>query len=439
MMSSGDIKHERFKELGALAALGQISAAEYREWKEHLAICQECCSLHQDFEEILHTHLPLMAASQSLLVANREFHHTPKEYLQRFLRRARQEGIHIDSPSPTTIPAVSNWLDRLRTWKWDWQPQFLAYGSAALVCVLSLGFLAHQWQSNYVDKSSADAEIAKLHAQIAELKTSGNESGKREGTPLLSEPLTSSTDESELRARLYKTQREYEKTQARLKTYEQKYQQMDSAITKLQQDLGEAKNKAKDADRVHETELALKQANDELHRLRQIRTADAGLLSSQQSQIHDLSARVNTYAATIQQQRELLDVGSDVRDMMLARNVRQIDIEDVDSTGNSNAPQRIGRVFLTENKLLIVAFNLNRKKLPANLCYQVWGQKEGKPGAPYNLGLLNLDDERQNRWILKFEGPKVLAEIDSIFTTPEPKGGSPRPSGQKLMYAFMVR
>ncbi len=439
MMSSGDIKHEQFKELGALAALGQISAAEYREWKEHLAVCPECCSLHQDFEEILHTHLPLMAASQPMLVANREFRHPPKEYLQRFLRRARQEGIRIDSPSPIPAPAAANWLDGLRAWKWNWQPQFLAYGSAALVCALSLGFLAHQWQSNSIDKSRAEAEIAKLHAQIAELNIGGNESGKHEGAPLPSEPFPSSTDESELRARLYKTQQEYEKTQARLKTYEQKYQQMDSAITKLQQELGEAKNKAKDADRVPETELALRQVNDELQRLRQTRAADTNLLSSQHSQIQDLLARVNTQAATIQQQRELLDVGSDVRDMMLARNVRQIDIEDIDSTGNSSASQRIGRVFLTENKLLIVAFNLNRKKLPANLCYQVWGQKEGKPGAPYNLGILNLDDERQNRWILKFEGPKVLAEIDSIFTTPEPKGGSPRPSGQKLMYGFLVR
>jgi hypothetical protein len=439
MMSSEDIRHERLKELGALAALGQISADEYREWKEHWADCQECGSLHQDFEEILHAHLPLMASSKPLLVADREFRHTPKDYLHRFLRRAREEGIHIDFPSPIPIPAASNWLRGLRAWKWNWQPQFLAYGTAALVCVLSLGFLAHQWQSSYIDKSSTEAEIAKLHAQIAALKTSHTESNHHEGTPLVNKSAAGSANESELRARLYKTQREYERTQARLKTYEQKSQQMDLTIANLQQELGEAKNKAIDAEKVPETELALRLANDELHRLRQVRTAEAGLLSSQQSQLQDLSARVNAQAMTIEQQRALLDVGSDVRDMMLARNVRQIDIEDVDSTGNSSASQRIGRVFLTENKLLIVAFNLNRKKLPANLCYQVWGQKEGKPGQPYNLGILNLDDERQNRWILKFEGPKVLAEIDSIFTTPEPKGGSPRPSGQKLMYGFLVR
>ena len=48
-----------------------------------------------------------------------------------------------------------------------------------------------------------------------------------------------------------------------------------------------------------------------------------------------------------------------------------------------------------------------------------------------------MDDQKQNRWVLKFEDPGVLAEIDSVFVTVEPQGGSARPTGRKFLYAYL--
>jgi hypothetical protein len=48
-----------------------------------------------------------------------------------------------------------------------------------------------------------------------------------------------------------------------------------------------------------------------------------------------------------------------------------------------------------------------------------------------------VDDQKQNRWVLKFDDPTILAEIDSVFVTVEPPGGSAKPTGHKLLYAYL--
>jgi hypothetical protein len=43
----------------------------------------------------------------------------------------------------------------------------------------------------------------------------------------------------------------------------------------------------------------------------------------------------------------------------------------------------------------------------------------------------------RNGWVLKFDNPKELDEIDAVFVTVEPKGGSSKPSGKPLLYAYL--
>jgi hypothetical protein len=44
---------------------------------------------------------------------------------------------------------------------------------------------------------------------------------------------------------------------------------------------------------------------------------------------------------------------------------------------------------------------------------------------------------RHNGWALKTEDPAVVKEIDSVFVTVEPEGGAKKPSGQRLLYAYL--
>jgi hypothetical protein len=41
-MNSREFGHERFEELSALSAIGQISAEEFRELQAHLKTCATC-------------------------------------------------------------------------------------------------------------------------------------------------------------------------------------------------------------------------------------------------------------------------------------------------------------------------------------------------------------------------------------------------------------
>ena len=41
------------------------------------------------------------------------------------------------------------------------------------------------------------------------------------------------------------------------------------------------------------------------------------------------------------------------------------------------------------------------------------------------------------RWVLKADDPRSLEDIDAVFVTVEPNGGSPHPSGKQLLFAYL--
>jgi hypothetical protein len=67
----------------------------------------------------------------------------------------------------------------------------------------------------------------------------------------------------------------------------------------------------------------------------------------------------------------------------------------------------------------------------------VWGTRGPAQNPARSLGIFYVDDQKLNRWLLKFEDPRILAEIDSVFVTIEPPGGSAKPTGRKFLYAYL--
>jgi hypothetical protein len=133
---------------------------------------------------------------------------------------------------------------------------------------------------------------------------------------------------------------------------------------------------------------------------------------------------------------KLLAADRDIRDLMGARNLLITDVYDVDLRGRTKKP--FGRVFYTENKSLIFyAFDLNKQKNASDRTFQVWGYQEAGRRSAQSLGILFQDDQKQNRWVLKFNDPAVLRAIDAVFVTAEPPGGSEKPTGEKLLYAYL--
>jgi hypothetical protein len=50
---------------------------------------------------------------------------------------------------------------------------------------------------------------------------------------------------------------------------------------------------------------------------------------------------------------------------------------------------------------------------------------------------LYTDNKDQKRWALKVDDPQQLAEIDSVFVTLESHQGASKPSGGKILFAFL--
>jgi hypothetical protein len=113
-------------------------------------------------------------------------------------------------------------------------------------------------------------------------------------------------------------------------------------------------------------------------------------------------------------------------------------VYDIDSKGKNQ--RAFGRIFTTEGKstLIFYAFDLNdRNAAKRNASFQVWGKRGPAQSPTHSLGLFQIDDQKQNRWVLRFEDPQILAEIDSVFVTVEPPGGSAKPTGRQFLFAYL--
>ena len=52
-------------------------------------------------------------------------------------------------------------------------------------------------------------------------------------------------------------------------------------------------------------------------------------------------------------------------------------------------------------------------------------------------GTFYEDNPANKRWVLKANDSRSLADIDAVFVTVEPNGGSHHPSGQQLLFAYL--
>jgi len=163
--------------------------------------------------------------------------------------------------------------------------------------------------------------------------------------------------------------------------------------------------------------------------------------TSLQTRVDELEASARDEERRLKDDEQYLSSDRDIRELMGARKLYIADVFDVDSGSRTRKP--FGRVFYTQNKSLIFyAFDLDRQPgVKTASAFQVWGQSDGAEEQNHatNLGILYMDSESNRRWVLKIDDPKQLAEIDAVFVTIEPHGGSQKPTGKPFLYALLRR
>ena len=178
----------------------------------------------------------------------------------------------------------------------------------------------------------------------------------------------------------------------------------------------------------------------ELTSLRAERDETVLRTASLEAKIEELAATNGDQERRLKDAEQYLNSDRDIRELMGARKLYIADVFDVD--GSSRTQRPFGRVFYTQGKSLIFyAFDLDREPGVINAStFQVWGQREapqGEQATPMNLGILYKDNETNRRWVMRFDEPKQLAEIDAVFVTVEPRGGSHKPTSKPFLYALL--
>jgi hypothetical protein len=405
-------KHEDFEELAALAAIGQLSVEEHGELLEHLRGCAACRRTSDHFNFIL-DELPLPEPS----ARDRDLQQLQgASYRQRFLERASAEGVRF------TPEALGEKRRRIATSFFrNWRPYTLGIASAVAVMVVASAVVLPK-------------VLSRLAAGRVTASTSEVAAPARTETPASSD---SSARNSDLAATVVQLQQGKVDAEKRLDFLRR---ELARAQTNYQQFLQESERWKDQAAQLQskgqQDEEQLSRARTQVEKLGKDNDQLTAGLVAQQFRIKELSEDVENQKAAVERERQLTAAANDVRELMGARNLHIIDVADLDGQGKSK--KSFGRVFYTEGKSLIFyAFDLSQKGSASKVSFQAWGQNQSTSSSVKSLGVFHIDDQVQKRWVLRVDNPELLKSVESVFVTVEPSPGRDKPSGQKLLYAYL--
>ncbi len=449
MSTRNEFNHERFEKLCSLAALGQISADEYADLRTHLAVCGACRRSRQDFLEILHEHLPLVAGGESYSLSSKVAFHD-SSYKQRFLQRTHG-GESVPPASARSLKKMES-TGRTGVWRRGWLRSTgvarYALPVAVALLVAALGLGGFQWYRSGERMATAAAKVDQLREAIsglnrqisvqseASLSAMGwSSTSTPPSRPVVPEKPTTDTDH--LVEELARARSERRLALANLQSHSQKLLETQADADAMRGVLEEARNsEVQLLEKLAMVERSLQTRTNELEALQKQDTTQEVTIEIQKNQISELVRKVNEQAQTIQRDRELLAADRDIRELMVDRDLRLAHVVELDGSGGRRFK---GRVFFTTSKLLFFAYGMPKgTKSLENFSLQAWGQRGTTlKHSAKSLGIFYTDDRDDNRWVLRYDDPKVLAQIDSVFVTLEPKKGSLKPRGEDLLYSYL--
>jgi hypothetical protein len=232
--------------------------------------------------------------------------------------------------------------------------------------------------------------------------------------------------------------RQVEQQAAELNKIKDEQAALQSASTKSDEEKERlAASQAAVTQKLETAEASLQKTQKELEGLKGQRSQEDLAAKALQAKVGELNQLLRDREATIDQQQDLLAHDRDIRELMGARDLYIAEVFDVAKTGATQKPY--GRIFFTKGKSLIFyAYDLDRQAgFKKASTFQAWGQRGQDREEALNLGVFYEDSASKKRWVLKFDDPQKLDQIDAVFVTVEPNGGSHKPSGKSLLFAYL--
>lgn len=406
-------RHEHFEKLAALSAAGELDPSQRQELQLHLTTCASCRSAYEAYEEL---HAPvryaLDPATVSVIESRRES--VKARVLAGFAQAGGEPRIHLH-------PDVEHGSPPMGWSKFGLLGSGLAAGAA-------LGFVF--WLGMRAERSVLYARAQPLQTDQAAV------------VPSASRSFATKQEEAER----HSFEQRYAQATAELRAEKQHRAVLEASIGSKDHQLSESERHRLlqqlqlDAERgeLERSRALLDAKSEQLKELEAARASDGNTLVALRYEVEDLTQRLNDQKQALDQEKQLLTKGRDIRDIIGARNLHIIDVYDTEPGGNTR--KSFARAFYTEGKSLIFyAYDLPAHRTEdGKYVYAAWGERNGDKKNVKHLGILLNDDKGQKRWVLNFSDPKVLSEIDSVFITLERVGVSGgEPSGKRMLTAYL--
>jgi hypothetical protein len=394
------LNHDRFEELTSLAAIRELSREEYEELEGHKASCAQCRELFEETSSVATALFLSRSGAEEAGDSNSERH--------RRLRKA------VSRQLPEVVSASV--VERYR------------HLTAAAVAV---AFLLGGGIGTAVGYRSRPATIANV--------STGPSAGaaiQPTNTPV----VTQKNDEPRLQAVIVDLQRKMDDKGRETRTLEEKLSASDQTSVQLQTRLDELQRQLSgQTQELAQARKDLIAARGELTQARESVSASEAKISSLEYKLAVSEARLTEVTASVEREQDMLSAGREIRDIMGARDLHIVDV--IDRDGKGRVRKAFGRAFYTQGKSLIFyAFDLPTKNTAdGKFVYAAWGSNSNNltSKVAHSLGIFYNDDQTQHRWAMKFDDPKVLDEIDTVFVTLEPAGKTfANPTGKPLLEAY---
>ena len=427
--------HDEFRELCAIATSGELSEQEQRKLREHLTGCPECRQALREFEAVVDVGVPLLASQLSAEHSERSASTQPMVPKSNDIEESVVAapswvgmdggGLGSDAAEPGFVFAQRNRSARKQM---NWNYVWFSFAACVLLTI-ALGFYAYRvGKTRIVNVAHTvpvgeDPQIEALERQISDVG--------RERESLRLQLAQRDKAISDLKREIQEQSVSLNEMKVAQADFAKSSQNDEAEKQRVAQAQSELSQKLDGA------QASLTKAQSELGVVSQQRSEVEMRARSLEAQIRDLSGELRESELTIGKQEELLAHDRDVRELMGARDLYIAEIYNVAGDGVTQKPY--GRVFYTKGKSLIFyAYDLDQQASFKNArTFQAWGQRGPDRRQALNLGIFYQDNAAKKRWVLKFDDPKTLEQIDAVFVTVEPNGGSATPSGSPLLFTYL--
>lgn len=426
------VPHEEFLRLCAAATAGELNADEQARLKAHLTECPECRQAMDAYEAASKHAIAVLSPDTESKETESGSKWSVEDAEKRFLQRLQVEERYSKRDGGEEVKRGQRF--GYRPSQFRWREVWMSLAAVAFL-VVALAVTAYRTGVRR-GTDIARTTVEPAQGPVASLEEQVSDAG-HERVQLVAKLAEEDKIIGDLRRQLS----EQQKTVTALKTTDSSARRAATTEGSTQPPNSSGGRRDEELTAAQAKLLELQKTIDTLTEQRNEVTSRAATLDAKVGEltqlVRDREQALDQKEEEVAKDQDLLEHDRDIRELMGARDLYIAEIHDVSGTGETN--RTYGRIFYTRGKRLIFyAYDLDAQPGVRNAStFQAWGRRGPDKQRALSLGIFYEDNAAKKRWVLKAADPRTLEDIDAVFVTVEPNGGSQHPSGKQLLFALL--